>query len=70
VIDGLLQRLAHTTGKNATDGTMIIDQWICFTPGASRSFLDWLASNPFPAHAQPNHEEIEASVQAECGAWD
>lgn len=39
-------------------------------PLRQRSFAQWLADNPLPAHAQRSHEEIQAGIEAERAAWD
>ena len=34
------------------------------------NFLQWLASNPLPAHAQRSAQEIDAAIAEERAAWD
>ena len=34
------------------------------------NFLEWLASNPLPAHAQRSAQEIDAAIAEERAAWD
>jgi prevent-host-death family protein len=38
--------------------------------GPSESVAEWLERNPLPAHARRSHEEIEAAIREERGAWD
>lgn len=39
-------------------------------PGPPASVVDWLERNPLPPHARRSHEEIEADLREERGAWD
>ncbi len=34
------------------------------------NFLEWLTSNPLPAHAQRSAQEIDAAIAEERAAWD
>ncbi|WP_304009676.1 type II toxin-antitoxin system Phd/YefM family antitoxin [Methyloversatilis discipulorum] len=35
-----------------------------------RCIMDWLESNPLPAHARRSHEQIESALREERAAWD
>lgn len=39
-------------------------------PGSGAALLDWLASNPIPAHLRRPHAEIEADIESERASWD
>lgn len=39
-------------------------------PGSGAALLDWLASNPLPAHLRRTHAEIDAEIEAERASWD
>ncbi len=38
--------------------------------GGAGGFVGWLAAHPLPAHLRRSHEEIEAGIREERGAWD
>lgn len=40
------------------------------TPALERNFVEWLASNPLPAHAQRSAQELDEAIAEERAAWD
>jgi prevent-host-death family protein len=39
-------------------------------PGNPVRIAEWLAQNPFPAHARRSPEEIERAIEDERNSWD